>query len=442
MNSRSRQLSPYFGFFLVALTLVVGLVVLSAAGGSGEAPSAGAQGEQSPGERAQGEPLQRASREPSPEQAHMSRLIALSARFGSASSTDIDLPPEYQNQAPPPRADREFSTDFTRAAVSFNDIIAGGPPKDGIPAIDEPSFERVAEADRWLEDQEPVILVRAEGQAKVYPLRVLTWHEIVNDSIGGLPVAVTYCPLCNTGMVFERRLGNEVLDFGVSGRLIYSNMIMYDRPSETWWIQATGAGIAGKYTGHRLRLVPSSMLAWRDVKGAFPAAEVLSRATGYARDYGRNPYQGYDRSAQPFLYRGPDRTEQGENPMERVLTVYHGETARAVLYTELFEHGVLNLELEGQDIAVFGKRGTSSALDSSRIPEGRDVGSAAAYYAHAAGQALSFVQHGEGFRDNETGSLWDITGRALSGPLAGTVLEPAPAVEHFLFSYRAFHGYE
>ena len=442
MNSRSRRLSVFFGFFLVALALVVGIVVLSAAGGSGEASSAGAQGERSQGEAVQAERSQRRVPGPSAEQAEMARLLALSARFGSAEAEDIELPPEYQNQAPPPRADREFSTDFTRAAVSFSDIIAGGPPKDGIPAIDEPSFERVTEADRWLEDQEPVILVRAEGQAKVYPLRVLTWHEIVNDSIGEFPVAVTYCPLCNTGMVFDRRMGNEVLDFGVSGRLIFSNMIMYDRPSETWWIQATGAAIAGKYTGHRLRLVPSSMLAWRDVKEAFPEAEVLSRVTGYTRDYGRNPYQGYDRSAQPFLYRGPDRTERGENPMERVLTVYHGETARAVPYSELFEHGVLNVELEGLDIAVFSKRGTASALDSSRIPDGRDVGSAAAYYAQAAGQNLSFTTHREGFRDNETGSLWDITGRALSGPLAGTALEPAPAVEHFLFSYRAFHGYE
>ena len=418
MNSRVTRLSAFFGFFLVVLALVVGPVVLSAAGGSEEAPG------------------------PSPEQGEMSRLIALSARFGSAEAADVELPPEYQNQPPPPRADREFSTDFSRAAVSFSDIIAGGPPKDGIPAIDQPVFETVAEADRWLEDREPVILVRAEGRAKIYPLRVLTWHEIVNDSIGELPIAVTYCPLCNTGMVFDRRLGSEVLDFGVSGRLIYSNMIMYDRPSETRWIQATGTGIAGRHTGRKLSLVPSSMLAWRDLKEAFPEAEVLSRSTGHARDYGRNPYQGYDRSAQPFLYRGPNRTSRSENPMERVLTIYHGDTARAVPYTELFEHEVLNIELEGQDIVVFGKLGTASALDSGRIPDGRDVGSAAAYYAQSAEQVLRFARHPEGFRDNETGSIWDITGRAISGPLAGATLEPAPAVEHFLFSYRAFHGYQ
>ena len=430
MNSRLRRVSAYFGIFLMAGALIIGGVFLSAAGGSGEAGSSGAQGE---------------ARAPSQEQADMSRLLALTARFGSESAgatADIDLPSEYQNQAPPPRAEREFSTDFSRAAVSFDDIISGGPPKDGIPAIDEPSFEQVAEADRWLEDQEPVIVVRAEGQAKIYPLRVLTWHEIVNDSIGELPVAVTFCPLCNTGMAFDRRLGDEVLDFGVSGRLIYSNMIMYDRPTETWWMQATGTGITGKYTGSRLRLVPSSMLAWRDVREAFPEAEVLSRSTGYARDYGRNPYQGYDRSAQPFLYRGPDRTGRDENPMERVLTIYHGDAARAVPYTELFEHGVLNMELEGQDIVVFGKRGTASALDSGRIADGRDVGSAVAYYPQAGSQALSFERHAEGFRDNETGSSWDITGQAVSGPLAGSSLEQALSVEHFLFSYRAFHGNE
>ncbi len=380
---------------------------------------------------------------PGPEAAEaMRRLTGISGRFGARGGEwvdDVELPEELQNQRAPAGSARDFRTDFSRAAISYDDIIAGGPPKDGIPSIDAPAFVDVVQADTWLGDREPVILYRREGKARVYPLQILTWHEIVNDTIAGRPVAVTYCPLCNTGMVFDRRFDEEVLEFGVSGRLIYSNMIMYDRQSESWWIQATGQGIAGDYAGQRLRLLPSSMLSWQDVREAYPEAQVLSRDTGHRRNYGRNPYVGYDSADAPFLYRGPEVVPQDGNPMERVLTVYHGEAVEAVQYRRLQEQRLVELQLDGRRVVVFWQRGTASALDAQRVPEGREVGSAVAFYPEIGGKTLSFESEGERFVDRQSGSTWDITGRAVDGPHAGAQLEQALSVEHFLFSYRAFH---
>jgi len=208
---------------------------------------------------------------------------------------------------PPFGADREFSTDFGRHSVPYSDILSGGPPKDGIPAIDNPGSVSVEEADAWLEPQEPVILVQVEGDARAYPVQILMWHEIVNDTIGGVPVAVTFCPLCNTGIAFERTFDGQVLDFGTTGRLRFSNLVLYDRQTETWWQQATGEGIAGEYTGRRLTFVPASLISWADFKAAHPDGKMLSRDTGHARDYGRNPYTGYDAvNRSPFLYAGPE----------------------------------------------------------------------------------------------------------------------------------------
>lgn len=168
---------------------------------------------------------------------------------------EVSSPPaSVPQQAPPGGAEREFSTDFNKTIISYDDVLSGGPPKDGIPAIDQPAFVSVEEADDWLADVEPVILVEAGGAAKAYPIQILVWHEIVNDSVGGVPLSITFCPLCNTAIAFERTLDGQVLDFGTTGRLRYSNLIMYDRQTETWWQQASGQAIAGELTGrHGLR---------------------------------------------------------------------------------------------------------------------------------------------------------------------------------------------
>jgi thiol-disulfide isomerase/thioredoxin len=318
--------------------------------------------------------------------------------------------------------------------VSYSEILSGGPPKDGIPAIDAPQFVTIEEADPWLDPREPVILVVVGDVAKAYPIQILMWHEIVNDK----DVTVTYCPLCNTGIAFERAFDGRLLDFGTTGRLRYSNLIMYDRQTETWWQQATGEAIAGEYTGHQLTFVPASMIAWGDFVVAYPDGLVLSRETGYARDYGRNPYTNYDdEDESPFLYRGPT-TPDALPAKERVVTVdLNGETV-AYPYEMLQELHAVNDTVGGVNIVVLWEAGTTSALDANRIASGDDVGATATFFRELDGERLTFAFDGERIRDEQMGSEWDVLGRAVSGPLEGSQLEPVVSVNHFWFSWAAF----
>jgi uncharacterized protein DUF3179 len=201
-------------------------------------------------------------------------------------------------------------TDFSKHSVPFAGIKSGGPPKNGIPAIDAPRFERLADgkttgSSAALGDTEPVIALSIGDDARAYPLRVLIWHEIANDSVGGTPVVVTYCPLCNAALVFERVVDGRVLDFGTTGKLRNSDLVMYDRQTESWWQQFTGEAIVGAMTGRHLRLMPSRLESFDRFRQRFPQGKVLIPNNPNARNYGRNPYVGYDATGQrPFLYDG------------------------------------------------------------------------------------------------------------------------------------------
>jgi hypothetical protein len=348
------------------------------------------------------------------------------------------LPDLLPDEPPPLGAAGQFSTDFSRHTVPYSDVLSGGPPKDGIPAIDDPTFTSVAEADEYLGDLEPVIFFQIGDDVRVYPLQILTWHEIVNDVVGGKPVTVTFCPLCNTAIAFDSTFDGQVLDFGTTGRLRFSNLIMYDRQTETWWQQATGEGIAGEYTGSQLTFLPASIIGWGEVKENFPEAQVLSRDTGFRRDYGRNPYAGYDNiNNSPFLFRGPQTP--GELPaMARVLTVDLNDEAVAYPYEVLQDQAVINDTVAGQEIVVFWQPGTASALDASSIAEGEDVGAGASFSRILEGQTLTFSFDGEKILDDQTGSEWDVFGKAVSGEIAGSQLEPVVSVNHFWFSWAAF----
>ncbi len=343
------------------------------------------------------------------------------------------------NEQLPPGASSEFSTDFSIHSVPYSEILSGGPPKDGIPAIDDPKFVPVEQADAWLEDREPVIFLQVGEEARAYPIQIFMWHEIVNDTVNGVPVVLTFCPLCNTAIAFGRTVDGQVLDFGTTGRLRFSNLVMYDRQTESWWQQATGEAIVGALTGTRLTPLPAAIIAWDEFKQTHPQGQVLSRDTGFTRAYGRNPYAGYDDIANtPFLYRGP-QTPGELPPMARVLTIDLNGEAAAYPYETLAQVGAVNDTVGGEAVVVFWQAGTASALDSGSVAGGRDVGSAAAYRRTVAGQTLTFSPGGESaFTDAETGSTWDILGRALDGPLAGTQLEPVVSINHFWFSWAAF----
>lgn len=332
----------------------------------------------------------------------------------------------------------EFSTDFSIHSQDVEDILSGGPPKDGIPAIDDPRYVSIDEADGWLEEQEPVIQVEVGGEARAYPIQILMWHEIVNDELNGLPLAVTFCPLCNTAIVFERQVDGSVLDFGTTGRLRYSNLIMYDRQTESWWQQANGEAIIGEYTGQKLDFYPGLIVAWEDFKQSFPQASVLSRETGHARPYGENPYTGYDDiNSSPFLLRGAD-TPDDLPPMARVLTIDAGEEAIAFPYETLADIGLANTQIGGQSVLVLWQPGVASPLDTNFTGVGRDVGTAAAYSRRLDGQTLDFIYDDGLIFDEQTGSQWDVFGRAVDGELTGSRLEPVVAINHFWFSWAAF----
>jgi len=329
--------------------------------------------------------------------------------------------------------------------VPYREILSGGPPKDGIPAIDEPEFVSIDEADAWLKPPEPVILVQVGEDARAYPIQILMWHEIVNDTVGGVPVTVTFCPLCNTGVAFERTFDpstssgqGRALDFGTTGRLRYSNLIMYDRQTETWWQQATGEAIAGEFTGRQLTFVPASLISWADFKAAYPEGKVLSRETGYRRSYGQNPYTGYDDvNNSPFLYLGPE-TPGVLPPMARVVTVDLNGEAAGYPYDVLQEVHVANDTVGGTPIVVLWVPGTASALDALSVAGGDDVGAATTFSRQLDEQTLTFVLDGDRIVDEQTGSEWDVLGKAMSGPKAGSQLEPVVSVNHFWFSWIAF----
>ena len=283
-------------------------------------------------------------------------LLAAALALAPALSLAADIPGRWERAWP--------QTDFNKIAVDPAEIISGGPPKDGIPAIDDPAM-KPASQETGLAAREPVMAISIDGhKARAYPIRYLMWHEIVNDRIGDTPIAVTFCPLCNSGLIFDRRLGQMTLDFGVSGMLRHSDMVMFDRQTESWWQQFSGTGIVGALTGRELTVLPALLIGWQQYLDDYPDGLVMAEPQGFARAYGRNPYAGYD-SGRPFLYRGED-PPHGIDPVARVVRV--GD--RAWPLTRVTSEGVI----EEAGVRLAWAEGQASALDSRVIGEGREVG--------------------------------------------------------------------
>ena len=357
-----------------------------------------------------------------------------------------DQAPGAQSDAPAPDADPfegvniRFNlrywpdTDFSMRSVDLSEFSSGGPPPDGIPAIDSPVFESVADADTWLGLDWPVMFFEHNGVARAYPLAILIHHEIVNDVVADLPVALTFCPLCNSTIAFDRRLPDgTVLDFGTTGNLLNSDLVMYDRQTRSWWQQFTGAAIVGEKTGTVLEVLPSQIIGWSTFKERHPQGEVLSRNTGHVRNYGRNPYAGYDSIGNnPFLF---DGDLDGRLPaVERVVAIEVDGTDVAYSFTLLSELQVVNDSVQGIPLTVFWQSGTRSTFGASD----QDTGSTAVYLRELDGEVLSFQAVEGGFRDEQTGSLWNLFGEAVEGSLAGSQLEQVVSAEHFWFAWSVF----
>lgn len=269
-----------------------------------------------------------------------------------------DVPPDWRAEWP--------ATDFSRHTVPLREITSGGPPRDGIPPIDQPRFEPVGRLSAPLAPTEPVMSVEIDGDARAYPLAILVWHEVVNDTVGGVPLAVTYCPLCNSGIVYRRTVAGEVTSFGTTGKLMNSNLVMYDRATESWWQQFDGTAIVGARAGMRLEALPARLESLREFRARHPDGLVLVPNVPGLRAYGRNPYIGYDSAAMPFLYRG-DYDGPGA-PLMRVVTV----EGRAEAWSFEFLRAVGRVE--AGDLVIAWRPGQGSALDAPSIAGGRDVG--------------------------------------------------------------------
>jgi hypothetical protein len=254
-------------------------------------------------------------------------------------------------------------TDFSRHSVAYDEIMSGGPSKDGIPAIDRPSFVLVAE-DRSLAPHEPVISVVIDGDARAYPLRIMIWHEIVNDTVGGTPITVTWCPLCNTSIVFDRRVAGRTLSFGTTGKLRNSDLVMYDRDTKSWWQQFGGECIVGALLRTKLQYLPARVESIERFRARFPGGRVLATPAPKARAYGVNPYVGYDSSSRPFLFRGA--LPEGVPPLARVVVV--GEEAWTL---DLLRE---RRRIEAGDLVITWEPGQSSPLDTEIIDKGQDIG--------------------------------------------------------------------
>jgi len=337
------------------------------------------------------------------------------------------------------------SSEEPSSTIDISEIISGGPPPDGIPPIEDPVYKSFDDAAEWLSDDSPVMVVRGETETKVYPLAILTWHEIVNDAIDGEPAVITYCPLCNSGLAFEAEIDGAVLDFGTSGRLWRSNLVMYDRQYGNLWTQFTGEAIVGeRFVGQTLERIPTTLQGFAEVRSTDPDALVLSRDTGFNRTYGQNPYTGYDaEDSEPFLFRG--EADGRFAPMTRVVGFPDGD-GTAVLLDHLEEERVVEFDDENHPVTLWWAPGQASALDTASIDAGRDVGQTAAFVAELDGERLSFEPvDGAGggddavrFRDTQTGSGWNLAGRAVEGELEGAELQAVSIDDTFWFVWAVF----
>lgn len=369
----------------------------------------------------------------------MHRRSLLLATAGLFASRPLHAVADHDGESEGTFYRTNWKTDFTKHSVPLDEISPGGPPKDGIPPIDNPRYVSIAEASGWLDPLEPVVTVVANGAARAYPIQILIWHEIVNDTLGGEPILVTFCPLCNTAIAFDRRLvpDGTLYDFGTTGNLRWSDLVMWDRQTESWWQQITGEAIVGELTGSRLTPIPAQILGWSAFVDAYPSGDVLSRETGFDRSYGTNPYVGYDDiNNAPFLFDGD--TDGRLKAMEYVVGVSIGDESAAFRAIDLVGGAVMNETVGGVPVVAFGIPGARAATDDAIISNSRDVGQVGVYQRVVDRLELTFQRTDSGeVIDSETGSSWSITGRAMSGLLQGRQLDAVPHVLVFWFAWAA-----
>jgi hypothetical protein len=336
------------------------------------------------------------------------------------SSTNPNANTNNINSAPTPVGEEEENS-----IVPLDQIVSGGPPPDGIPSIDNPKFISVQEADRNLEDSELVLGLNIDGDVRVYPFQIMVWHEIVNDKVGNTPVAVTYCPLCFTNQVFNRTMNDgKTLEFGTSGKLYNSNLLMYDRTTKSLWSQAMSQAIVGKFAGIKLERIPFDVAYWKDWKQLYPESKVLSTDTGSSRPYGADPYGDYYTNGDILfpVSGGDDRL----GPKEIVNGFEDEGQYKAYRQQDVEKNKVINDQVKGKPVVLFSlypfmTRAYNPIVDGQTI--------------------LQFEYNAKNttFVDRQTRSQWNFDGKAIDGQMRGAQLIRLPFDQGFWFEWVGFH---
>jgi hypothetical protein len=277
-------------------------------------------------------------------------IVAVTLVSGCASQS----PEAVETPEPAPTADLSAEIqelpDGTRYVVHPDKLQSGGPPPDGIPSIDKPEYVSVTEADAWIQDNELVLALEYDGVTRAYPLQILVWHEIVNDTVNGKPILVTYCPLCGSGIAYERTLDGQAVEFGTSGQLYNSNLVMYDRVYGTLWTQIGGQAIIGELSGRLLTPIDIDTVVWRDWAPVHPDAEVLSQDTGFDRDYGVDPYGSYYEDS--FIWFPVEGQDDRIHPKTVIFGIEVNGVFKAYPEDDLIESGEINDTVGGRDILI------------------------------------------------------------------------------------------
>ncbi len=317
----------------------------------------------------------------------------------------------------------EPTQDNPQSIVPLNQIVSGGPPPDGIPSIDSPKFTTVDQAEGFMSDNDLILGVNINGDVRGYPLQILVWHEIVNDNVGGTPIAVTYCPLCFTNQVFNRTVGGEILEFGTSGKLYNSNLVMYDRNSNSLWSQAMAQSIVGKFAGANLDRVPFDLAYWKDWKNLYPNSKILSKDTGNIRPYGADPYGDYYTNSD-ILFPVPIEDDR-LGLKEIVIGVEATGNYKAYKLKDVENFKVINDKINDKPITIWSAFPFMVKMFNPNVDA----------------QTLTFRYDDEKkvFIDNQTGSEWNFDGKGINGTLSGKTLSRLPFDEGFWFEWVAFH---
>ncbi|MCH7967221.1 MAG: DUF3179 domain-containing protein [Thaumarchaeota archaeon] len=349
-------------------------------------------------------------------------LAALIVSFQSNSTPEITI----ANSIEPIAIDFE-STEFTimetngiKHLIPLDKIRGGGPPMDGIPSIDNPVFADLQRS-YFMSDSDTVIGLEINGEAKAYPIFILVWHEIVNDTVGGIPVAVTYCPLCYTNQVFERVIDGQEVEFGTSGKLYNSNLLMYDRLTESYWSQALGMAVKGELSGYKLNLVPFDVITWGDWKTLHPDTMVLTTDTGHIRSYATDPYGSY--YTEPRIMFPVEHSDDRLYPKEIIIGFNQDSIYKAYKQNDIESNIIIN-DLIGETPVML----ISLYSENSRAFE-RTIN----------GVVLDFVYADNKIFDSQTNSEWNYDGLSIFGEYEGQQLERMPIEPGFWFSWVAFH---